>query len=314
MNLDAIRTFVEVIRIGSFAGAARGRGVAASSVSRTIAGLEREIGIRLFQRTTRRLSLTEAGQAYLRRVEPLLRELEQAAETARALGMRPRGLLRIAVAAPFASLHLARWLPGFVEQYPEIDLELVLDSRYADLVGERIDVAVRQGRLEAAPLIALKLCDVPRVVAASPAYLAGRALSRPGDLRGHRCLVFPRGGERETWRFRSATGQVADIEVRPRVAVPDGVVVRELARARIGPALLPRWLCVEALERRELVDVFPSYEVTATDFESSLWLVYSSRVHLPAKVRAFVSYMREVFREGAPWDRPTGGAGAGRAA
>ena len=306
MDLDGIRTFALVVRAGSFAAAARLRGVAPSSVSRTVAMLEGEIGIRLFQRTTRRLALTEAGRSYHRRVVPLLDGLERAADAARDLGARPRGLLRVAVAAPFATLYLARWLPAFAERFPDLQIELALDSRYADLVGERIDVAVRLGRLDSASVIALKLCDAPRAVVASPAYLVGHAPRRPADVRDHRCLVFPRGGERETWRFRDGEKRTTEVEVRARISVADGLVVRELARSGLGLSLLPRWLCADDLRSGALVDVFPSHEVTATEFESSLWLAYPSRSHLPLKVRVFVDYLREIFRGGPPWDHRAG--------
>lgn len=302
MELEGIRTFVRAVRAGSFAAAARLRGVAPSSVSRAIAALEGEIGVRLFQRTTRRLALTDAGRSYYAEVAPLVEGLERAADAARDLGGTPRGLLRIAVAAPFATLYLARWLAVFAERFPELEIELALDSRYADFVGERIDVAVRLGRVDSASVIALKLCDAPRAVVAAPAYVARHPLRRPSDIREHRCLVFPRGGEHETWRFRDGAKRTTEVEIRSRVSVPDGIIVRELARSGLGLALLPRWLCADELRRGALVDVFPSYEATATDFEPSLWLAYPSRSHLPHKVRVFVDFMREVFRNGPPWD------------
>lgn len=306
MDLDGIRTFTLVVKTGSFAAAARLRGVAPSSVSRTVAVLEGEIGIRLFQRTTRRLALTEAGRSYHRQVAPLLDALDRAADAARDLGARPRGLLRVAVAAPFATLYLARWLATFAARYPELEIELVLDSRYADLVGERIDVAVRLGRVASASVVALKLCDAPRAVVASPSYLMNNTPRRPADINDHRVLVFPRGGERETWRFRDGEGRTTEVEVRARIAAADGLIVRELARSSLGLALLPRWLCAQDLRSGVLVDVFPMHEVTATEFESSLWLAYPSRANLPLKVRVFVEFLRETFRGGPPWDRQVG--------
>jgi DNA-binding transcriptional LysR family regulator len=303
MELEGIRTFMRVVQAGSFAAAARQRGAAPSSVSRTVADLERDLGVRLFQRTTRRLALTEAGRSYHREVAPLLEGLERAADAARDLGGRPRGLLRVAVAAPFAALYLARWLAAFAERFPDLEIELALDSRYADLVGERMDVAVRLGRIDSASVIALKLCDAPRAVVASPAYLARHRVKRPDDVRERRCLVFPRGGDREIWRFRDRSQRTTEVEIRSRVSVPDGIVIRELAKASLGLALLPRWLCADDLRGGALVDVFPSYETTATDFEASLWLAYPSRLHLPLKVRVFVDFLREVFRDGPPWER-----------
>jgi DNA-binding transcriptional LysR family regulator len=234
---------------------------------------------------------------------PILDGLDRAADAARDEDARPRGLLRVAVAAPFANLYLTRWLPAFAERFPDVDIELALESRYVDLVGERIDVAVRLGRVDSSSVVARRLCDAPRAIVASPAYLAERRPRLPADVRDHRCLVFPRGGEQETWRFRDYQGRIAEVAVRPRILVADGLVVRELARSGLGLALLPRWLCAEDLRGGGLVDVFPSYEVTATEFESSLWVAYPSRSHLPLKVRVFVDFLREIFRDGPPWER-----------
>lgn len=302
MSLEGIRAFVDAVSLGSFAAVARARRVAPSSVSRLVRELEDELEVRLFHRTTRTLSLTEAGQAYLNRVRPLLDELAQARDLARDLGEQPRGTLRVAVADTFAQLHLARWLPEFLAAHPELRVELALGARYTDLVSEQIDVAIRLGPAAPTSAIAKKLGPMRRVVVASPARLAGRARLRPEVLVEEPCLVFPHEGRGATWRFRDRQGNVREIVPNARVTAPDGVVLRSLALDGEGFALLPRWLCADELRAGTLVDAFPTYDVTATDFDATISLLYASRSYLPIKVRVFVDFLAARFRDGAPWD------------
>jgi DNA-binding transcriptional LysR family regulator len=304
MNIEAIQIFVETVQRGSFTAVARARGVAPSSVSRVIAELEADLEVRLFQRTTRRLSLTEAGQGYLDRVAPLLEELQRAREHARDLGSAPKGLLRVAVAGSFAQLHLSRWLARFLATYPDLSVELLLDARYSDLVSERIDVAIRLGRVESSSVIVKKLCDMPRVIVASPKLLAGRSLT-PEALEREPCLLFPHQGFSPVWKLRDRKGKVTEIELEPRarVVAADGVVLRALALEGEGFALLARWICAEELATGTLVDAFPRHDATATEFDAAVSLIYASRSYLPLKVRVFVDFISELFRGGPPWER-----------
>lgn len=302
MNLEAIQTFVDAVARGSFASVARARRVAPSSVSRQVAELETELEVRLFQRTTRRLSLTEAGQAYLDRVAPLLLELEHARDNARDLGAVPRGVLRIAVTGTFAQLHLVRWLPCFLAQYPDLQLELALDARYTDLISDNIDVAIRLGHMQPTSAVAKKLCAMPRVIVASPKRLNASSGLTPEAVGAVPCLLFPHEGYGPRWKFRDRKGEVQDFEPRSRVAAADGVFLRSLAVDGEGFALLPRWLCAEELAAGSLVDVFPGYDVTATEFDAAVSLLYASRSYLPLKVRVFVTFVTELFRNGPPWE------------
>ena len=302
MNVEAIQTFVEAVALGSFAAVARARGVAPSSVSRVVAELETELQVRLFHRTTRQLSLTEAGQAYFARVGPLLDELSQARDVARDLGSVPRGLLKVAVSASFAQLHLARWLPAFLGQHPELRVELALDARYTDLISEQIDVAIRLGQVPTTSPIAKKLCAMPRVIVGSPQLIATQPASKPESLATLPCLIFPHEGHGPKWKLRDRRRRVLEVEPRGRVIAEDGMVLRNLALAGEGYALLPRWLCADELRAGTLVDVFPTHDVTATAFDASVWLLYSSRSYLPLKVRAFVTFFSELFRRGPPWE------------
>lgn len=302
MNVEAIQTFVEAVARGSFAAVARARHIAPSSVSRLVAELETELEVRLFQRTTRRLSLTEAGQSYFDRVAPLLEELDQARDHARDLASVPRGLLRIAVTGTFAQLHLARWLPRFLEQHEDLRVELALDARYTDLISDQIDVAIRLGHVQPTSAVAKKLCAMPRVIVASPKRLDGGSGLKPESVGALPCLLFPHEGYGPRWKFRDRRGNVREVEPRSRVVAADGLVLRSLALQGEGFALLPRWLCVEELAAGSLVDVFPAYDVTATDFDAVVSLLYASRSYLPLKVRVFVVFVTELFRNGPPWE------------
>lgn len=305
MNLQAIQAFVRTVEHGSFAAVARVEHVAPSSISRLVAELEGELGVRLFQRTTRRLSLTEAGQAYLVRVSPLLEELDGARNYARDMGTTPRGVLRVACSNTFAQMHLAQWLPRFLPLYPDLNIEFALGAHYTDLISGRIDVAVRIGRVDGASLVVRKLCEMPRVIVASPRLLAGRKL-KPDDVAREPCLLFPHEGFAPVWRFRDRHSRVREAQPRSRLVAADGIVLRNLALEGVGVALLTRWLCANELASGSLVDVFPSYDVTATEFDASIFIVYPSRSYLPLKVRVFVDFISALFRKGPPWERALG--------
>ena len=258
MNFEAIETFVDTVAKGSFAAVARGRGVAPSSISRVIGELETDLELRLFQRTTRRLSLTEAGRAYFDRIAPLIEELAHARDFARGLGSAPRGVLRVAVTSTFAQMHVSRWLPGFLALYPDLAVELALDASYTNLISDRIDVAIRLGHVESTTSIAKRLCAMPRVIVASPARQAGRRTIKPSSFETEPCLLFPHEGFRPIWKLRDRTSAVVEVSPRGRVVAADGVLLRALALAGEGFALLPRWLCAEQLVSGELVDACPA--------------------------------------------------------
>jgi DNA-binding transcriptional LysR family regulator len=303
MNLDAVQTFVLVVQHRTFAAAARARRLAPSSVSRTVGDLEDELGIRLFHRTTRTLSLTEAGERYLAQVAPLLEEFERAQNEARDMATKPRGLIRVAVPRPFAQMYFRQWLLRFLEAESGIEVELVLETRYTDLVAERIDVAIRLGQVRSLGLVAKKLCDMPRVVVASPARVAGASL-KPEAMAREPCLVFPHEAFTGAWKFRDGRGFVREVRPKARVTAADGIFLRDLAVAGAGFALIPRWLCAEELAKGTLIDVFARYDVTATEFDGAVWLVYPSRAYVPLKVRVFVDFIASLFKKGPPWERP----------
>ena len=301
MEIATLRTFVEVMRRRSFTSVAQILDVAPSSVSRTIAGLESELEVRLFHRTTRNLSPTEAALAYFDRVEPMVTELERAALVAADSSETPRGLLRVTAVGAFAQMNLVPLLPEFSRRFPELRFDLILTDKFLDLVEERIDLAVRLGRLTESSLIAHRLCDVVWVVCASPEYLRSQGRPKtPHDLERHDCLRYPVPGYSARWRFRKGDGDIFEVPILGRIVANDGFALVQSAAAGMGIALLPRWLMADELRKGTLVDLFPDYSATASEFDVAAWMVYPSRSYLPQKVRVFAEFLKEKFRARAP--------------
>lgn len=290
MDVELLRTFVEVMRRGSFAAVARDRNSDPSSISRSIAALETELGARLFNRTTRQLSPTEAAVGYFDRIEPLLVELERAGLAAADSGDEPRGTLRITAPVTFAQVNLVPFLPEFARRYPALSFELLLTDQLLDLVEQRVDLAVRLGKLADSSLIAHRLCDMVYAVCASPDYLRrhGRPAS-PAELEDHECLRYPVPGYGARWRFRQGEGPVSEVPIRGRVVVSNGVALRQCAVAGMGILMLPRWNVAEELRTGALVELFAEYRATASEFDTAAWLLYPSRSYLPLKVRAYAA-------------------------
>ncbi|MBW4654387.1 MAG: LysR family transcriptional regulator [Kaiparowitsia implicata GSE-PSE-MK54-09C] len=293
MDLSTLQIFVEVARKGNFAAVARDRNLDPSSVSRAIAGLEDELGFRLFQRTTRQVSLTEAGTAYFERIEPLVETLDQAAQAAVDLTARPNGTLRVTASVAFGLTCIVPYLSDFSARYPDLTVDLVLTDATLDLLAERIDLAVRLGLLADSTLIAQRLFPTRYCVCASPGYLKQWGTpTQPGDIAHHNCLRFPLAGFRTRWIFKDQTGTLSEIPVQGRLLISNAIALQHCAIAGMGLALLPHWLVGNALREGALINLFPDYSVTATEFNTAAWLVYPSRTYIPLKVLAFIDFMK----------------------
>ncbi|MBZ0090633.1 MAG: LysR family transcriptional regulator [Sulfuricellaceae bacterium] len=303
MDTNTLQIFVEVVRRGSFAAVARDRDMTPSTISRAVAALEDELGVRLFQRSTRRLDLTEAGILYLERIEPLVEELQRARHMVADMSETPRGLLRITAPVSFGQLMLLPVLPELAEAYPELSFDLRLTDAMEDILADRIDVALRTGALSDSGFIASRLCAMALVVCASPRYLEryGKP-TLPASLRGHQCLCFPIPGWRSRWRFRDHSGNVTEEPVRSRVIISNGLALKQCVLADMGVALLPQWFVWRELRDGALLNLFPDYETTGTEFDEAVWLLYPSRHYLPLKVRVFVDFFKAKFSQGAPWE------------
>lgn len=292
MDLDALLIFVEVVRRGSFSAVANDRGVAPSSISRAIESLEKQLGVRLFQRTTRRISSTEAGAAYFERIEPVVEELERAQMAVADLSANPRGTLRLTASVSFGLTCVSPLLARFGELYPDLQVELLLTDAVIDLTAERIDLALRHGPLKDSSLIAREILPVVYSLCASPSYLDQHGQpTNPADLKNHRCLAFSSVAFHSRWLLRKRGGPVEEISVRPQLVVNNGIALKRCALDGGGIVLLSDWLVGEQLRSGELVQVLSDYEATPTTFETAIWLIYPSRAYVPRKVTAFVDFL-----------------------
>lgn len=293
MEIDFLKVFVEVARCGSFAEVARQRGVDPSSVSRVIASLETTMGARLFQRSTRRLALTEAGTVYRARIEPVLDELDRARDEALDVSSGPSGTLRLTASVTFGQMRVLPLLPEFRQRYPAVKLECLFTDDNLDLVANRIDLAVRLAPAVEGDLVVTKLVDTTYRVVASPAYIdTSLPLSVPSDIARHACLLFAYRSFRSNWLFKDASGAVTEVPIQGEVTLSTALALRDAAVWGMGPALLPDWLVTDPIADGRLVDVFPEYAVTATTFQTAAWLVYPARSFLPSKVRAMIDFLK----------------------
>ncbi len=300
IDLQALRVFVAVARRRSFARVAEELETHPSSVSRTVARLEAALNLRLFQRTTRSVSLTEAGAAYLQRVSVVLDALDEANDAVRGADAgAPGGLLRLTASVAFGERMLVPLLGDFRERYPAIRLELLLTDATLDLVEERIDLAIRLAPGVSGDLVVTRLFSTRYRIVASPAYLARcTPISQPEDLAAHACVTMSLPGHRSEWRVRRSGGaeSALAIPIESPVTVSSALSLRSLALEGLGPALLADWLVADALTEGRLVDLFPDHEATAADFEAAAWLVYANRAYLPPKVRVAIDYLKGRLR------------------
>lgn len=293
MDTASLDLFADVMRAGGFAAAARERGVAPSTVSRAIAALERDLGVRLFERSTRRFQPTEAALRYADDLEPLLAGLEDAAARARDVARDPSGTVRIAASVAFGHSVLLPLVPGIRERWPGLHLDLVLDDRPLDLLDAGVHLAVRLGPPPGGDWIRTRLMRVRHRVCASPAYLDRHGeIREPAELSARDCVRFPFDGFDQRWLVRARGGDVASIGVGGSLTVSSALALRAAVLAGLGPGLLADWMIGAELERGELVDLLPRYEVTATTFENAAWLLYPNRQYLPHKLRVVIDALR----------------------
>ncbi len=297
MNLDSLNLFVDAMRFGNFAEVARLHDMAPSSVSRAIASLEQELGVRLFQRTTRKLTPTEAAAAFFHRINPVITEIDAARDAARDQTRQPGGTLRVTAPAVFASRCIVPLLPVLATTYPQLSLELIIDEGYLDLIEQRIDIAIRLGTLSDSSVVARRLAAMEFYLCASPAYLDRKGgPTEPHQIVDHESLLFPRAGYDLDWLFRAADGSIDRISIQGRYLITHSESILQCALAGMGLALLPDWLVSDAIESGALLRLFPEYDITATDFDSAIWLLYPSRSYLPLKSRLFIDFLLQRFR------------------
>ena len=287
-DIRRMRVFVQVVEAGSFSGAARRLGIARSAVSRQMGALEQAQGVRLLHRTTRRLSLTEAGRIYYESCVRILAESDAVAQRLQQLQERPAGTLKVAGPTSFGP-QLATLVQMFRHQHPGVTVELRLDDRVVDMVEEGIDVSVRIGWLEDSRLIARRLCDAPRVLCASPAYLERHGRPRtPAQLTAHECIVFTLLPTPHQWHF-SRRGRRETVNIGGQLLTNSTIALRALVRSGAGIAPLSRFLVSEDLRTGRLEALLPDYDCGS----AGIYAVYQDRRYQQPKVRLFIELMND---------------------
>jgi DNA-binding transcriptional LysR family regulator len=298
MDLNSIQLFVDVMQKRSFAEVARIRNIDPSSVSRSIRKLETQLGFRLFQRTTRKLSPTEAGGSYYNKVEGLVAEFIQAGEIASDLSNQPIGNLRIAACTSFGQIVLVKVLPVMRKRFPKLSIELVLSDNQIDIVEQQIDAAIRFGKKPSDDLISVELAPRTFSVCASPTYISNNHITdSPTCIEDLDCLRFSMSGYRDTWKFRHPNKADLHVPVTGHILISHGMTMTACTVAGLGVALLPDWACKNEIADGKLINLFPDYESAGVDFDTSTWLIYPSRSYMPLKLSVFIDCLKEQVPE-----------------
>jgi DNA-binding transcriptional LysR family regulator len=301
-----IETFAAVATRGSLSAAAQAEGVAPAVIGRRLDALEERLGVKLLVRTTRRISLTFEGSAFLEDCQRILNDYHNAEASVSLGGVKASGHVRVTAPAGFGRRHVAPLLPAFLASHPDVSVSLDLSDRLADIVNEGIDVAVRIGVLDDSSLVAIRLADNQRVVVASPAYLAARGTpAHPDALQAHDCLTFgTRGSQARGWLF-TIDGETVPVRVAGPLECNDGTVLHEWALAGHGLAWRSMWEVAAELASGHLVTVLDDFRAP----DDAIHAVFAQRRHLPLRVRMFIDHLKHTYGNPAYWT----GTGAGAA-
>jgi len=279
-RLTGMSVFVRVVELGGFAAAAAELGLSATMVGKHVRAIEQRLGTRVLNRTTRRQSLTGAGQVYYERCKQLIADVEEAESSANELGAEPRGRLRVTSPVSFGARRLAPALAEFLEAYPAIAIDLMLNDRFVDLVEDGVDVAIRIGPLVDSGLIARPLRPYRSMVCAAPSYLAKNGRPRiPEDLGRHECLGFTHWRHRDRWRFKGPVGEHT-VRIAGRMQIDNGEGLRNAALAGLGIVMQPEVLLADDVQRGDLVRLLPRFEPPS----QPMHLIYL-REHRPTRKR-----------------------------
>jgi DNA-binding transcriptional LysR family regulator len=293
-QLTALHAFCRVVEAGSFSAAAAKLNVSHTVMSKHVRQLESMLGAQLLNRTTRKLSLTEAGKTYYERARRIVDELDEAALAVTQHHATPRGTLRISAPMAFGTLDAAWWLPRFMQRYPDVKVDLVCNDRFVDLIDEEFDVALRLADgLPDSTLMTKRLAAVPNLLVAAPSYLRQHGTPRtPQDLLRHNCLVYMLAQKPNEWVFAHADDGRQAVAVRGTFQANTSIALRCAALAGTGIAMAPSFIVHDDIARGALMPVLPDYAPPARE----LFAAYPHNRHLSPKVRAFIDFAADVYR------------------
>jgi len=293
-TIAGLRIFVRVVEAGSFSEAGRQLGLAPSSVSRQINELEDSLGSRLFQRTTRKLSVTEAGELYYERATGIVTEVDEAKLAISQLDGTPTGILRLNVPGSLSRRYIVPIVVTFQEKFPRVEIVLLASDQVMDMIEHRIDLTIRLGVLKDSSLVARKIGSGRRVICASTAYLDNTDPPKsPADLALHNCLTFRENPGSNIWKFKNSNGVLSEVSVTGNLYANDGESLVAAAAMGHGIILVPEWLVNCELREGTLQEILTNY--TTTPKETPMYALYPRQRHLPPKVRAFIDFIVERF-------------------
>lgn len=298
-SMASIPVFVAVVEAESFTRAAAKLGLTKSAVSRRVSDLEEELGVQLLHRTTRSLSLTEAGERYLEHARTALSEAIAAEDAATELQRVPRGRLRINAPMSFGRLHVAPAIPDFLKRYPDIHVDMTMEDRVVDLIEGRYDLAIRVGTLPDSTLVARKLAPSSTVLCASPEYVKKHGEPQtPEELLDHNCLLYAYFSEANEWTFVRDTERTS-IRVSGSYQVNNSEALRDAVMQGSGVSRIPTFIVGPDIAKGDLVRLLDDYVMPSQD----IYAVWPERRHLPTKVRVFIDYLTERIGGAQPiWD------------
>ena len=292
-----ISTFVEVIARGSLSAAARAEGIAPAMIGRRLDALEARLGVKLLQRTTRKLALTDEGAAFLEDCQRILAELEEAEAAVSERSARATGHLVVSAPAGFGRQHVAPLVPSFLAEHREVSVNLNLSDRVVDVIGEGVDIAIRIASLTDSNLVGVKLADNQRVVVATPGYLKRYGTPQTlDDLAKHNCLAISSQGSQRGWTFRDH-GKIVTMKVSGNMVCNDGAVLHDWAMAGRGLAWRSMWEVNSEIESGQLVPVLEQFAAPGND----IYAVFAQRRHLPLRIRVFVDFLRHAYSQPDYW-------------
>ncbi|CAM2153902.1 LysR family transcriptional regulator [Paraburkholderia tropica] len=308
-RLTSLGVFVAAVEEGSFAAAARRFGLSPAMAGKHVTAIEAQLNARLLQRTTRRLSLTETGQAYYERSKQILEAFDEANREASDTQRTARGVLRVAAPVTFGAMHLGSVTAQYLEDHPQVNIEVLLGDRYVDLLDAGIDVAIRIGRLDDPGVVTRRIAPCRMLMCASPAYLDRYGAPRtPQDLRKAQRLCFSEAVSAGDWTVFDSKDRAHVIDGPCRLAANNTQMLLSAALAGAGIAYGPTFVFGEHLRAGRLIQVLPTYRTT----ELIIQAVYPSARSIPLKVRRFVDYLATAFGDMPPWDQVPEKSGGSR--
>lgn len=289
--LKSMAIFQRVVETGSFSFVARENNQSQSSVSKIVAALERHLSCKLLNRSTRELTLTEEGQEYYTYCCRILHDIAEAEDSVGKMQSQPTGTIRVSATEPFGKIYIVPFLWDFMNKYPALKMDLILDNSYVDLVKEGIDVAIRIGPLKDSSLIARKIGTSKRVVVASPDYLAEHGEPKqPSDLENHDCITYSLSQAPATWDFKVAN-EIKKITVSGRVRASSPEVIGQVTIAGMGISTMMLYSANKYIRQGKLKVILSEFELPSYDINA----VYTERKFVPQKVKSFINFSREQF-------------------